>query len=427
MALSIVNTKTLQGDTMEQQVFLTFVVMNPRLFKTGGAASYQFKQSGGFIGHDDSCQWVLPDPNNALVSPYCQIKFQDGRYIMLDLNGGISVNDKSASYEQNKEIIIHSGDVFRLGSYQVKAHIKVVEVELEHSYRGIEQLQIADDNGAANADKSMISTASLAQNESPGSNTGYLPQLEIQSTEIEAQAQTTSSSGIRLAADNETEIKVSPEPLVVPSCDVKADDSKLDEAKFDEAQVRDDVVVEQPELTKSSDKDEQFMSLTGNDPQQSLLSSIKGLVAIHQRQDQGFHLLNRSFQPIQDNPLKMGLSYQETHAVMFGEERNMFHLEPAQAIESSLQSIESHHERVHQATQQALQYLLDELSPTTLLKRFQSYRKSAPDGVDEDAWAWKMYQSYFAELTSGRQKGFEKQFWQVLEQSYDELQRQQDK
>lgn len=60
---------------------------------------------------------------------------------------------------------------------------------------------------------------------------------------------------------------------------------------------------------------------------------------------------------------------------MFGEERNLFHLEPVQAIETSFKSIESHSERMHQATALALKYLLNEFSPETLSHRFQAYRK----------------------------------------------------
>ena len=81
---------------MEEHTFLTFVVMNTRLLKTGGAASHQFKQEGGYIGNDESCHWVLPDPNNALITPYCQIKFQNGQYHLVDIQGGIGVNEQDS-------------------------------------------------------------------------------------------------------------------------------------------------------------------------------------------------------------------------------------------------------------------------------------------------------------------------------------------
>ncbi|MGO2321442.1 type VI secretion system-associated FHA domain protein [Vibrio casei] len=341
---------------MEEHTFLTFVVMNTRLLKTGGAASHQFKQEGGYIGNDESCHWVLPDPNNALITPYCQIKFQNGQYHLVDIQGGIGVNEQDPQFEQNKAIIVHNGDVFRIGSYQLKAHLKVVEVEMEQSYKSMNE---------------------SVEKDSPHT---YIPQLDID---------------------------------LPPSMDVSVSSSEITKPRIE------------PEANKEKDMSPTSDLLRSEQSEvESLKASIEGLVSIHSRQDSYFHLLNRSFQPIQDNPLQMGLSVNETEKLMFGQNKSLFHLDPAQAISTSLQSIENHSERIHQSTTIALKYILNELSPDVLLKRFQTYKKNAPDNVDSDAWAWKMYQSYFSELTSGRQKGFEKQFWEVLERSYDSIQRQ---
>lgn len=56
------------------------------------------------------------------------------------------------------------------------------------------------------------------------------------------------------------------------------------------------------------------------------------------------------------------------------------------------------------------------------MKRFENYRRSyqTPE-QNTDAWAWEMYQSYYKELTSDRQQGFEKLFWEVFDQAYDRL------
>lgn len=343
---------------MEEKLFLTFVVMNTRLLKTGGAASHQFKQEGGYIGNDDTCHWVLPDPNNALITPYCQISFENGEYQLIDIQGGIGINDEAPQFEQQRQVKVKDGDVFRIGSYQIRAHLKIVEVEREAHYRMAEM------------------AGSSVKEPTPS----YIPQLDI---DLPAPA-------VREVQASNTEVTSS--------------------IKHDEQD-------KEPRMLSST-------HVTTDDINAPLEATIAGLLAIHNRQDGFFHLLNRSFQPIQDNPLQMGLSPEETKNLMFGEERNLFHLEPVQAIETSFKSIESHSERMHQATALALKYLLNEFSPETLSHRFQAYRKNAPDNVDQDAWAWKMYQSYFSELTSGRQKGFEKQFWEVLEQSYEGLQRQ---
>ncbi|MBD1575459.1 type VI secretion system-associated FHA domain protein TagH [Vibrio sp. S11_S32] len=374
---------------MEEQLFLTFVVMNTRLLKTGGAASFQFKQQGGFIGNDDTCHWVLPDPNNALITPYCQITFSDKQYHLVDLQGGIGINNQEPKFEQNNTTLIRNGDVFRIGSYQIKAHVKMVEVEVEmmHEYQASSQQSIQ-----------------TQQTSQTSTTQSYIPQLDM---EVPA-AKTTPIPSAKVEAPTVTQAAVSNSetpPETAPTTSIEV------------------------EVQQSSVHKEQSMTATDSQTvtdvkKQSLQACLQGLLAIHQRQDSQFHLLNRSFQPIQDNPLQMGLGLEETEEVMFGGEKSLFHLEPAQAISESLKSVESHNERVHKATATALQYILNELSPDTLKTRFDTYRKNAPANVDADAWAWKMYQSYFSELTSGRQKGFEKQFWEVLEQSYDSLQRQ---
>ena len=246
--------------------------------------------------------------------------------------------------------------MFRIGSYQLKAHLKVVEVEMEQSYKSMNE---------------------SVEKDSPHT---YIPQLDID---------------------------------LPPSMDVSVSSSEITKPRIE------------PEANKEKDMSPTSDLLRSEQSEvESLKASIEGLVSIHSRQDSYFHLLNRSFQPIQDNPLQMGLSVNETEKLMFGQNKSLFHLDPAQAISTSLQSIENHSERIHQSTTIALKYILNELSPDVLLKRFQTYKKNAPDNVDSDAWAWKMYQSYFSELTSGRQKGFEKQFWEVLERSYDSIQRQ---
>ena len=105
---------------MEEHTFLTFVVMNTRLLKTGGAASHQFKQEGGYIGNDESCHWVLPDPNNALITPYCQIKFQNGQYHLVDIQGGIGVNEQIPNLNRIKPLSFIMGMCLELGLINLK-------------------------------------------------------------------------------------------------------------------------------------------------------------------------------------------------------------------------------------------------------------------------------------------------------------------
>ncbi|MFM2480443.1 type VI secretion system-associated FHA domain protein TagH [Celerinatantimonas sp. YJH-8] len=153
----------------------------------------------------------------------------------------------------------------------------------------------------------------------------------------------------------------------------------------------------------------------------SLRAAIQGLLELHQQVSESrYGLMNKNLQPIEDNPLRLGLSYDETIQTMFDAKRSMVHLSAPAAIEESLRTVKHHNEAVQTATTQALAQILRAFSPDVLMKRFHNYRRSnQPASVETDSWAWQMYRSYYQELTSNRQHGFEKLFWEIFDQSYD--------
>ncbi len=162
---------------------------------------------------------------------------------------------------------------------------------------------------------------------------------------------------------------------------------------------------------------------------QSLQSAIKGLLALHQQVEESrFGVMNKNLQPIEDNPLRLGLDYASTVETLYDNQRSMVHLSAPSAIEESLKNVRNHNEAMQDATTHALTQILHAFSPDVLMRRFAAYQRTGQvQNESPDAWAWKMYQSYFKELTSNRQKGFEKLFWEIFEQAYDkkirELQR----
>ena len=162
---------------------------------------------------------------------------------------------------------------------------------------------------------------------------------------------------------------------------------------------------------------------------ESLQATIQGLLMLHQQvEDSRFGMMNKNLQPIEDNPLRLGLSYQETVETLFDGQRSMVHLSAPSAIEESLKTVGHHNEAVQEATTHALSQILHAFSPDVLMRRFSAYQRTGQvPHQSPEAWAWGMYQNYFKELTSNRQKGFEKLFWEIFEQAYDkkirELQR----
>lgn len=163
------------------------------------------------------------------------------------------------------------------------------------------------------------------------------------------------------------------------------------------------------------------MHMLSQEMGESLRACIQGLLDLHQQVCDGrFSTLNRNLQPIEDNPLRLGLSYQETIKTLYDAEKSAVHLSASSAITESLRNVQAHNEAMQYATGEALNQILGAFSPQVLQRRFKNYKRSHQETAhDTDAWAWNMYCSYYQELTSHRQKGFEKLFWEIFEQAYD--------
>jgi type VI secretion system protein ImpI len=160
---------------------------------------------------------------------------------------------------------------------------------------------------------------------------------------------------------------------------------------------------------------------------QALGALIRGLSALHQSQPASepgsLSLHGRTLQPIEDNPLRLGLDYAETVQALFSRQRSLVHLTPQAAVEESLSQMQQHHQAVIQGIAAGLAALLQTFSPQQLLERFRRYQPEQASSPQQAEWAWCMYTHYYDELTSGRQKGFEKLFWEVFSQHYDKAMR----
>ncbi len=153
----------------------------------------------------------------------------------------------------------------------------------------------------------------------------------------------------------------------------------------------------------------------------SLQACIKGILEINQQVSKNRSgSMSRKLQPIEDNPLRLGLSYEQTIGTMYDKDKSLVHLSAPAAISESLKSVCDHNDAVQHATSEALRQILKAFSPQVLLRRFYNYKRNTDiDAQSEQAWAWDMYCSYYQELISDRQSGFEKLFWEIFEQSYD--------
>lgn len=173
---------------------------------------------------------------------------------------------------------------------------------------------------------------------------------------------------------------------------------------------------------RDSEEQQAFLEEAG----QTLRAAIDGLRLLQKSQNYSkYPLRDRRLQPIEDNPLRLGQTYSETAETLFSAQRSPVHLSAPEAVAECLRHQGQHQAAVEESIEHALGAILDAFSPEALLKRFHAYRGAGNRLEDEGGWAWEMYHYYYRELNSGRQQGFQKLFWEVFEQAYDQSVRRQ--
>jgi type VI secretion system protein ImpI len=147
----------------------------------------------------------------------------------------------------------------------------------------------------------------------------------------------------------------------------------------------------------------------------TLESAIKGILLLEQDRIR----VNKQLQPVEDNPLRLGLDYVGTVDALFGDQKSQVHLSPSAAVTECLSFLRLHAYASRQAVGEALACVIDTFSPDVLMARFQRYRRDHLVDINDPAWIWEMYNHYFEELKSTRQQGVDRLFQEVFEQVYD--------
>ena len=88
-----------------------------------------FDTAGGSIGRSADNDWVLPDPQRYISAHHAHIHFRNGQYVLEDTStNGVFVNDEEQPVGKSGGHPLQSGDVLKLGDYQM-----VVAVEANGS------------------------------------------------------------------------------------------------------------------------------------------------------------------------------------------------------------------------------------------------------------------------------------------------------
>ncbi|MEC6797040.1 type VI secretion system-associated FHA domain protein TagH [Photobacterium sp. S4TG1] len=447
---------------MAEPRFLKLKITNTQYLEPGLSATKEFSTNGGTIGSSVSSDWCLKDRQGKLASTHCQISFVDGCFCITDISNQTYINDARMPIGWDKHARLNENDVISLGPY-------LIRVSVDSLFRGkdkdigqmlsdsehfdlfgdeldliVEEKEIAIDDPliALDALKQNLDTELVLQH-SPSDTQSLIngqQQWFGHDRTIQADTDRDLTSAISLSGfkSNINESLKPSNTATYINKDKIMDDNTLDlleeemSREFSYSNNQSAVIHDENHLltgplfrglgVRTSNSDNLAdMQMLSEEMGASLQAAVKGLIELHQQVNiSHYGVMNKNLQPIEDNPLRLGLSYNETIQVMFDNKRSLVHLSGPEAIEESLRTVKDHNEAVHIAINDALNQIIQAFSPEVLMRRFLRYRRSGQImNESPEAWAWGMYQNYHKELTSNRQHGFEKLFWEIFDQSYD--------
>ncbi|SHF36853.1 FHA domain protein [Modicisalibacter ilicicola DSM 19980] len=433
---------------------ITLVVTNSERLDGRSMSSHVFHAEGGFIGSGREDHWLLQDRHGQILPAHAEIRLFDERFCLIDCSGQTFVNHATLPIGQNRQVALRDGDELLIGDYRLRVHY--------------------GDRQAVQPGSQPLDTLITEENEMPEG--AELPAMEIgkhrHDDPLDALDDTTTHIVCRDPLDalapsdastNDGNARAALATRFTSSAIQGVGDDLRDRSQTamrlptirrHEEPPMDETILNDLERSVGEQLEERWqdptttgasvtnhvgtapllralggkLSFRDSEEQHAFLeeaghtlrATIEGLLSLHREQDNNrYPLRDRHLQPIEDNPLRLDQDYDETLNTLFSARRSPVHLSAPAAIGECLEHQRQHQTAIEEAIGQALSSILEAFSPDALLKRFHAYRRSQRIQQDESGWAWDMYCHYYQELDSGRQRGFEKLFWEVFEQAYD--------
>ncbi|EON91806.1 type VI secretion system, FHA domain-containing protein [Marinobacter lipolyticus SM19] len=393
---------------MDERQSLTLKISNPTTVGSGLLPEHVFTMAGGSIGTAENDTWKLSSHRTGAMAGHAEVRFIDGDFCLIDRSGCTYVNSASQPIGRGRRARLKSGDTITIGRYEIRAELvrgpqpgsssMPEESDADHTLVNVEESRLVRGEGSELATDLMASKPEWFAAEGEVSDE-YREHRDVAVGLPVRQGDQVSMSGqrprkTRQKSDDHSRQHISGAPLL------KGMESELDFADSDEMRL--------------------FLEEAG----QTLKATVEGLLALHKGEDSRHQALRTRLQPIEDNPLRLGQSYEESIQTLFANQRSPVHLSAPAAVSESLESLRHHQVATSEAIREALDAILHAFSPEALLRRFHGYRRGLQQHEDEGRWAWDMYQHYYRELKSSRQQGFERLFQEVFEQAYDQHLRQ---
>lgn len=111
----------------------------------GDRSSVAFSSEGGTIGRSADNDWVLPDSLRYVSAHHARVQYRDGHFYLEDLStNGVFVNDDETPLAKAEPHghKLKTGDILRMGDYQIVASIETDAVEAEFSPTDTDAVQV---------------------------------------------------------------------------------------------------------------------------------------------------------------------------------------------------------------------------------------------------------------------------------------------
>ncbi|PTW88917.1 type VI secretion system-associated FHA domain protein TagH [Achromobacter mucicolens] len=438
---------------------LALVVDNPQALQKGSQPRCIFDTSGGTIGAHGA-DWILHDRSGRVQSIHCEVRYEDGGYFVIDRCGQTRVNDQMDPLGALVSVQLRGGDILHVGPYRLTVNLDDETYALPDPARHLAEHDVAELLGTSNEHVEALPHGDEAPAPSQPPELGWREFTAL--SESSAQGQLDPLLALDAASR--------PDPVSAgnaASLDSRHYGQTQLAAQADLSTTRFEAVSGSPlhafgdppmsghpssfAAHRSSDQwiQNQFnhsgdaaglvaplveglgAPVGAVDPHDAhtllfeagttLAALIRGLAALNRApQGERLALAKRTLQPIEDNPLRLAQTYPDTVRALFSRDRSLVHLSPTAAVEESLEQIGEQHRAMLKAVAAGLSALLQAFSPDQLERRFARYRSGQHHEALPGDGAWQMYRHYYDELKSSRQQGFDKLFWEVFDQAYDQ-------
>ena len=438
---------------------LALVIANPQALQKGTQPRFLFDTAGGTIGAHGA-NWILHDRSGRVQAIHCEVRYEDGGYFVIDRCGQTRVNDQMDPLGTLVSVQLRGGDILHVGPYHLTVNLDDETYTLSDPSRHLAEHEVAELLGTSNDHFEALAHPGedLPAPDSPPargwnafdalsapSPDGLDPLLALEEagrsdagslggpaaldprhygqTQLAAQADLSTTrfeavSGSPLHAFGDLPMSGHPPSSAAPGASDQWIQNQF--AQSGDAAGLVAPLVEglgAPVGALDAHAAHALLFEAGT----TLAALIRGLAALNQPpQGQGLALAKRTLQPIEDNPLRLTQTYPETVRALFSRYRSMVHLSPTAAVEESLAQMGEQQRAMLKAVAAGLSALLQAFSPDQLESRFARYRSGQHHEAPPGDWAWKMYRHYYEELNSSRQQGFDKLFWEVFDQAYDQ-------